>query len=404
MKQTKLALPRRVKIAGKTFWLVTAPAPGGGRIRKTFKEKDDARIFHEQAKAQITRFGSQAMELNDRLRAQAVDGAKKLEPFGATIADAVAHYLAHLQAREGGVTLAQAAKELLSARKTEGASTSYIQTLRCRLNRFVDAFPKEKTTRELSTADIDSFLAGLNAAPATGNTYRRDIRTLFSFSEGRGWVAGNPADRASRFMAKGNAIKILTPQETASLVSSCDDTILPAVVLSAFCPVRASEVARLDWQAIDLDEMILTIDASIAKTASRRVIAIPQNAVDWLRPLASKEGSVMPADFRRLFDRARVRAGFTPSFAGRADEELQALLADADKLKPWPSNCLRHGAISYSLAVSRDIGRTATAAGNSPAVIARHYLELVKPSAAKAFFAISPNTPANEIAFKVQAA
>jgi len=104
-------------------------------------------------------------------------------------------------------------------------------------------------------------------------------------------------------------------------------------------------------------------------------------------------------------DHARVRAGFRPSFDGRTDAVLQRLLADApEALRAWPANCLRHGAISYALAVSRDIGKVATMAGNSPAVIARHYLELMKPSTAKAFFSIRPTAPANVRAFQPKAA
>ena len=33
----------------------------GGRIRKTFKDREDARIYHERAKVQLARFGTAAM-------------------------------------------------------------------------------------------------------------------------------------------------------------------------------------------------------------------------------------------------------------------------------------------------------------------------------------------------------
>jgi hypothetical protein len=145
----------------------------------------------------------------------------------------------------------------------------------------------------------------------------------------------------------------------------------------------------------------VTVDASIAKTGSRRVVDIPDNAVAWLAPHAKKSGDVMPSDFRRLFDRTRVRAGFKPSFEGREDDVLQDLLTAAEERKadllPWPANCLRHGAISYRLAMTKDIGRVATVAGNSPAIILRHYAELVKPTAAAAFFQITPTVADGKI-------
>ena len=42
-----------------------------------------------------------------------------------------------------------------------------------------------------------------------------------------------------------------------------------------------------------------------------------------------------------------------------------------------------NSAISYRLALTRDLPRVATEAGNSPAIVQRHYAGLVKPDAAK---------------------
>jgi hypothetical protein len=71
--------------------------------------------------------------------------------------------------------------------------------------------------------------------------------------------------------------------------------------------------------------------------------------------------------------------------------------AGRDDLHPCPDNALRHSAISYRLALTRDLPRVATEAGNSPAIVQRHYAELVKPDAAKKFFAILPREATNVI-------
>jgi hypothetical protein len=68
-----------------------------------------------------------------------------------------------------------------------------------------------------------------------------------------------------------------------------------------------------------------------------------------------------------------------------------------EDLRTWPDNALRHSAISYRLALMRDLPRVATEAGNSPAIVQRHYAELVKPDAAKKFFAILPREAENVI-------
>src|SRR4029077_14574818 len=68
MRKTKLSAPRRIKIGGKPFWQVTVPAPEGGRIRRTFKDRDDARIYFERSNVQLAEFGAAAM-IDDRTRA-----------------------------------------------------------------------------------------------------------------------------------------------------------------------------------------------------------------------------------------------------------------------------------------------------------------------------------------------
>jgi hypothetical protein len=57
----------------------------------------------------------------------------------------------------------------------------------------------------------------------------------------------------------------------------------------------------------------------------------------------------------------------------------------------WKQNALRHSFISYRVAEVKDVPRVALEAGNSPAMIFRHYRELVTAEAAGAWFAIRPS-------------
>ena len=56
----------------------------------------------------------------------------------------------------------------------------------------------------------------------------------------------------------------------------------------------------------------------------------------------------------------------------------------------WPQNVLRHSFISYRLATIQDANQVALDAGNSPAIIFKHYRELVTEEAATTWFAIKP--------------
>ena len=120
MRKTKLSAPRRVKIGGKPFWQVTAPAPEGGRIRKTFKDREEARIYHERAKVQLAQFGAAAM-IDDRTRTDAARAAEVLAGTGKTLLDAARFLYDHLRRTEGGKPLAEAVADFCRPRKPRGS-------------------------------------------------------------------------------------------------------------------------------------------------------------------------------------------------------------------------------------------------------------------------------------------
>ena len=68
-----------------------------------------------------------------------------------------------------------------------------------------------------------------------------------------------------------------------------------------------------------------------------------------------------------------------------ADRERAALLAK------WPQNALRHSFGSYHLARFPDAAALALQMGNSPAMIFKHYRELVKPADAAKYWEIKPS-------------
>ena len=126
-------------------------------------------------------------------------------------------------------------------------------------------------------------------------------------------------------------------------------------------------------------------------------------------PLAQKKGAVWPAgeDYRSPWNTARLSCGWGPfqsTCAAVNAVQNKMTKAQLKNLRRWPENALRHSAISYKLAKTRDLAEVATEAGNSPNMIKQHYDALVKPSAAEAWFTIRPVAPGNVTKFRKEKA
>lgn len=419
MKTTKLKPPRRVRIRGKSFWRVEAPAPGGGRTRKTFASRDDARIFFERAKVAVQRFGAEAMALDDKTRADTLRALELLRPYGATILDAARDYAARAKARAGGKPLADAVKLFLADQKLRGLSLRYQNDLKLRLDRLTAALP-EATTTSLDHKAINGFLSGLNLHATTANTFRRDINTFFAWCVDEELCQTNPAAKATIFKAAPEPVGVISAEQFAAMLESAEDCVRPAIVLGGFCMIRQAEIARLDWRDLDLQERVVTIEAGTAKTNSRRVVMMPLAAVRWLTPLAKEVGPVLThdAESRAAWDLARMAAGFGPFKTSlmRVRDANAALTEEQRKaLRPWPDNALRHSGISARILLSAkdaaeafdvapeaalsvtDIAAVAFQAGNSPKTIREHYLRLSKPEAARKWFAVLPPAEAENV-------
>lgn len=101
---------------------------------------------------------------------------------------------------------------------------------------------------------------------------------------------------------------------------------------------------------------------------TRRLIPVRDCLKAWLLPCAKSAGRVCPFE--------------------NTSRQI-AELCEAAGVK-WQRNCLRHSYISYAVAESNDIPAVAIHSGNSPAVIRKHYLRVVRPGAAKAWFSVLP--------------
>ena len=120
MRKTATKLSK-VKVNGRTMWCVTWPRIGKGRNRQFFKDKPEAETVLAHKLIEQQNYGTAGLSFNDRQRAEYLECAEKLHPFGVTIRDAVNFYLPHLQASKRTCTAAELVKELLKVKEADGA-------------------------------------------------------------------------------------------------------------------------------------------------------------------------------------------------------------------------------------------------------------------------------------------
>jgi integrase len=377
-KQRWPFIRKRVYPNGAIGWLVDSRTKTGG-VKKVLPTIAEAETYAQQCRVERDNNGIAAFANTE------------LAAFGKSVHDAIAFYLEHLRKQAKSVPVEQAINELIESRKRSGKSLRYCHDLRLRLGRFQQAFPTSGVAA-ITAGDLDHWLAGLPVAPGTRNTFRRDLRTLFSFSIRRGYITENPASGTEIAKDVDKAPGILSVEESARLLEACTTDLLPYVAIGLFAGLRSAELEKLDWSEINLKSNLIEVKAHKAKTARRRLVRIEPALRAWLEPIAQASGPVVPEALRYRFDDAKRAAGFgTPGT--ETDEERKARV----KLKEWPQNGLRHSFGSYWLAKNPDAAALALQMGNSSAMVFQHYRELVTPEQAERFWNLRPASGANNV-------
>jgi hypothetical protein len=94
----------------------------GKRQRFFFKTKLEAETKAEQLRIAKKNVGEAAFSIPEKLRVEAIEAAKLLEPYGHSLLDAVKFYLPHLQLQNKTVIWNQFVNEFLAAKEADGAS------------------------------------------------------------------------------------------------------------------------------------------------------------------------------------------------------------------------------------------------------------------------------------------
>lgn len=347
------------------------PRVNGKRERQFFRTKDDAERKLATIKKKLRKEGEKALLISDALRIEAIECSESLKPLNVSLRVAVDFYIAHHKAAAQSCTVESAVTEYLKNQELKRRSERHIADLNYRLGVFNEEFGT-RSIGTLSVHEVEAWLHGLGQAPKSLNNFHTAVSALFSFSVKRAYTPANPFDAIDKVRVPAKAPGILSPEQCEKLLNAADSKILPLLAIQAFCGVRSAETLRLSWSDIDTNRGHVQVAAEHAKGARRRLVDIPDNLKEWLRPYANLSGKLWlrsQMEFYRDLDAARVSASITE----------------------WPSNALRHSFASYHLAYHQNAAALALQMGHtSQTMIFSNYREVVTREDAEAYWSIRP--------------
>lgn len=306
-----------------------------------------------------------------------VDALKALRGLGSII-DACTEYAKRHGSIASRILVPDAVKEMIEQEEKQQdgkRKRAWVKLLKTHLKtKFAEDFNQQVHTVE--PAHINAWLAKLDCAERTKKNIRDTVKHFFKWCRGRGYIAKDAdpmADVMDFRKRKRGKIHILTPEELGKLLATADDEMVPYLALRAFAGLRDAEATAIDWSHIDLNGGWITITEEVAKLTddddgTRRLIPVRPCLKSWLKDYVKPSGKVYPHAY--------------------SSKQIAELCENAKV--SWKRNCLRHSYISYAVAESNDIPAVAIHSGNSPAIIRKHYLQVVKPDAAKEWFNIVP--------------
>jgi integrase len=356
------------------LWQLSWYAPDGTRQRRAFRDAAEARRFAAQKASELAGQRSHVRTLTPEEAADYEAAIAKL-PAESSLVEAVEFFVARHPIRFQQKSVDEVVSMLLDDLKCRGLSGAYQRSASVNLRRFARDFACPIAS--VSGILFRSWLRELGVAPKTQQGIRGLVVKLFNFAAAQKLVAREHALEIAEVetpkIVIGN-VPTFTSADVLKLFATATRAELPTLVLLTFCPLRTAEVARLDWKDVRLAERVLIVNASVAKISVRRVVPLPEAAVQWLHGHSRASGPIWPEQPDPYGDRLAHRLPLLAKAAGVA----------------YGKNAFRHSVISALMATEQDAARVSLWAGNSPRVVATNYSARWTPAQGKEWFSVYP--------------
>jgi integrase len=393
IKRRRRQPPLRVvkeKRNGRVRFKVAGYYEDGRRKRCYFGTQKEAETFIQAENTKRQNLGNRAQRINgalaeDAIRAAdllrthgmtvydaartAAEAAEKLAPFRISIADAIDSFLATMHQRQASVPLLTLADEFVRNRTAKQKSRAYLYDLEKRLSRFVKDFGAERIVSEVQASEVDAWIHSLRLGPQSINNFRAVLSAAWSFAVKRGYAGENVIAHIDKVKVARDNIGTFSPDEVSRLLNAAAPEVVPFLGIGVFAGLRPEEIKRLRWSDVSLEDRLITVNATVSKTARKRFAEIPDNLAEWQRPFVGRMGSVACPNLQKLVRDARDAAG----------------------IKHWPHDVLRHTFASAHYAHFQNPAHTALVLGHrDQQMLMNHYRNLMRPSDAARYWEVRP--------------
>lgn len=185
-------------------------------------------------------------------------------------------------------------------------------------NKLLQSQPRfsKATFSELSISDCEKWLSSTFRTPSQFNKAHSMLHGLFQYALRQEWIEKNNIKLIEKKKIVEQKIESLSLTETHLLLKITQQkefiSCAAAVGLLIWAGLRPTELTRLKWQDIDLEDKVVSISPSTSKTGGSRHIEICSALKKWLHKHKTNdsEALICPANWQPQWKKIRDLAGF----------------------------------------------------------------------------------------------
>ena len=349
----------------------------GKRIRIRCKDKAHAQmvLVREQTKG-INAARSLEYLPTHLSKAQLDECEAVLEKLGnrATVTDLYDFWKLHHATAGEQISITEAVRRYLNHQESRVRAVTW-ERAKQSLNKFVAAVEGESPVAEVTHKVVVEYLdslRGKGGVEAASAKYWNNTKIVLGgflnwcADRAQGYVSHNVCADIEAKHIEERDIQVLTADETGKLMEHVatleGGKYARHFAIAVFAGIRPEgELSQLQESDIDLEHGTIKVRAAISKTKKTRHVTIQPNLRSWLEKYAEQPLVISEHAYRKI---------------------------KADYAKAH--DVLRHSFCSYHLKLSGTFEETSQEAGNSEAILKKHYVNRVTKSEATKFWAIVP--------------